>query len=371
MTAKELDKLIQKFLDGRATPEEIASLEELEKDAESEVLKKLFKNRKEEKTIEYSMFSRINKNLIDKPKFVWWKYASAAAILIGFMVSGYFFWQHQESKDSVQLPVDAITLEHEDGSIEVLNEDGAREVVDKTGKVIGVQKGAEITYGHTNGIKELVYNTLTIPYGKRFELKLSDGTQVHLNAGTSLKYPVKFLKGQRKVFLNGEAFFDVSKDSLHPFVVKSDGLDVRVLGTHFNVSSYPEDNRTDVVLVEGSVGMNEQTETFHQQSSTILEPGFMGTFYRQNGKISREPVVTDIYTSWMEGELVFRNLTFENILRRLERHFNVSISNKNANLAKEIFNASYGNITLKKVLEDLKLTHGIDYSIDQDKVIIN
>lgn len=371
MTAKELDKLIQKFKDGRATPEEISSLEELEKDAESKVLKTLFKNRKKEKIIKDAMFSRITKNMANIPKSVGWKYASRAAILIGVLASGYFFQQHQESKDSVQLPADAITLELEDGSIEVLKENGTKKVFDKTGKAIGTQKDSQIIYENTGNTEKLAYNTLTVPNGKRFELKLSDGTQVHLNAGTSLKYPVKFLKGQRKVFLNGEAFFDVSKDSLHPFVVKSDGLDVRVLGTHFNVSSYPEDKRTEVVLVEGSVGMNEQSENFDEQSSTILRPGFMGTFDKQNGKISKEPVVANIYTSWIKGELVFRNLTFENILRKLERHFNVTISNNNAALAKEIFNASYGNVKLKKVLEDLKLTYEIDYSIDKDKIIIN
>ncbi|HET8736822.1 MAG TPA: FecR domain-containing protein [Pricia sp.] len=372
MTAKEVDKLIQKYIDGRATPEEIASLEKLEKGAEPEILKNLFKNRDEEKKVRDAIFDSINIRIKGTPKPVWWKYASAAAILIGCLASGYFFRQHHEPKDPVQLPSDAITLQLGDGSIEVLSEDETTKVVDRSGKMVGVQKGAQITYGHTNDVKELVYNTLTIPYGKRFELRLSDGTQVHLNSGTSIRYPVTFLKGrQRRVFLNGEAFFGVTKDSLHPFVVRADGIDVRVLGTRFNVSSYPEDNRTDVVLVEGSVGMNAPTEPFDGKSGTILEPGFKGTFDKQNGKISKEPVVTHIYTSWMDGELVFRNLTFENILRKLERHYNVSISNNNAGLAKEIFNASFGNVTLKKVLEDLKLTYGIDYSIDQNKVIIN
>jgi ferric-dicitrate binding protein FerR (iron transport regulator) len=217
-----------------------------------------------------------------------------------------------------------------------------------------------------------VYNTLTVPHGKRFELKLSDGTQVNLNAGTSLKYPIKFLEGQhRKVFLNGEAFFDVSKDTLHPFVVNADDLDVRVLGTRFNVSSYPEDDRTDVVLIEGSVGMNKIMEDFDKDTSTVLEPGFKGTFQKNSGKIEKKPVTTGIYTAWMSGELVFRNMTFQNILKKMERHYNVSISNTNADLGNEVFNASYGKVTLEKVLKDLKLTHGINYSINQNLVTIN
>lgn len=371
MTAKELDKLIRKFLDGRATSEEITALEKLEKDTEPEIVE-IFGNKEEAKMAKEAMLNRIKKNIEDKPRFPWWKYASAAAIFIGVMLSGYIFYQNPQATETIEIPADAITLELEDGSIEVLKEDGTIKVVDKTGKVLGVQKGTQISYEDVKTTEELVYNTLTVPHGKRFELKLSDGTQVNLNAGTSLKYPINFLEGQyRKVFLTGEAFFKVSKDSLHPFVVNADDLDVRVLGTRFNVSSYPEDDRTDVVLVEGSVGMNKQAERFDENRSTILEPGFKGTFQKNNGVIEKEAVVTNIYTAWMDGELVFRNMSFENILKKLERHYNVSIINKNTDFGNEIFNASYGKVTLEKVLEDLKLTHGIDYSINQNNVIIN
>jgi len=371
MTEKELHKLIHKFLEGKATSEEIASLEKLEKNAESETAD-IFKDKEEEKIIKESMFKEIKNTIGNKQRFSWWKYASAAAVFIGVVLSGYLLYQTPVADQTIVIPEDAITLELEDGSIETLKEDGTKRVIDKTGKVLGVQNGARLSYEDAKTTEDLVYNTLTVPYGKRFELKLSDGTQVNLNAGTSLKYPIKFLKGQyRKVFLNGEAFFDVSKDSLHPFMVNADDLNVRVLGTRFNVSSYPEDDRTDVVLVEGSVGMNEQKENFDEGSSTMLEPGFKGTFQKTSGKIEKEPVITDIYTAWMGGELVFRNMTFENILRKLERHYNVSISNTNVDLGNTVFNASYGKVTLKKVLEDLKLTHGIDYSISQNNVTIN
>jgi len=302
----------------------------------------------------------------------WRKYASIAAVFTGIAISTYLFLQNQDARQTDVIPSDVITLELEDGSIEILNEDGSKEVIDKDGNKLGQQKGNQISYEEAKSTDELVYNTLTVPFGKRFELKLSDGTTVHLNAGTSLKYPVKFLNGQqRNVYLSGEAFFGVSKDSLHPFVVNSGALDIRVLGTQFNVSSYPEDDRTDVVLVEGSVGMNEKTETFNKNTSTILEPGYKGSFEKRNGKIEIQAVVTDIYTSWIDGEFVFRNMTFENILRKMERHYAVSITNNNYNLANEVFNASYGKISLHKVLEDLKLTYGIDYSIEGTNITIN
>lgn len=372
MTDKKLDEIVRRFSEGRATSEEIAYLEKLEKDAEPKISNGIFKDDAEEIRTRESVFDRINRGISKQPKYIWWKYASAAAIFVGILISGYFVWQNQVSHKSSIILADSVTLEHGDGKMEVFGQDGTKKVVDRTGKVIGVQKGSQISYEGTNPIKELVYNTLTVPNGKRFELKLSDGTHIYLNAGTTLKYPIKFLKGrERKVFLTGEAFFGVSKDASHPFVVNADGLDIRVLGTRFNVSSYPEDTTTDVVLLEGSIDMHKQTESFEENSSTVLMPGFKGTFQRNNGEIKKEAVTTDIYTAWMGGGLVFRNMTFNNILKKLERHYNVTIINNNKDLGNIVFNASYGEIKLDKVLEDLKMTHGIEYTIKETGIIIN
>src|SRR5690606_22630816 len=139
------------------------------------------------------------------------------------------------------------------------------------------------------------------------------------NAGTSLKYPVKFLNGQeRLVFLTGEAFFDVAEDADHPFIIKADDLNIRVLGTKFNVSAYPEDATADVVLVEGSVGLYDHTAKF-DTDTFLLEPSEKGSFNKKEKKLKSEAVSTSTYTSWIEGELVFRNMSFENILRKMER----------------------------------------------------
>jgi ferric-dicitrate binding protein FerR (iron transport regulator) len=170
--------------------------------------------------------------------------------------------------------------------------------------------------------------------------------------------------------LTGEAFFDVSKDSLHPFVINADELNVRVLGTRFNVSSYPEDGTTDVVLVEGSVGMHEKIENFNKSISTILKPGFKGAFEKTSGKIETQAVVTDVYTSWMKGELVFRYMSFEKILKKMERYYNVTIVNKNVELANVEFNASFHNVPVKRILEYFKINYDMDFSIDNDKIII-
>ncbi|MBW8244849.1 DUF4974 domain-containing protein [Muricauda oceani] len=297
------------------------------------------------------------------------KYAAVVVILLG---SGYFFQRDffSNKTENIAFPSeDVITLELENGNLEVLSEGGATEIINAQGEVIGTQKGNRLTYNKAPiESEELVYNQLTVPFGKRFELELSDGSIVHLNAGTSLKYPISFLKeGEREVFLVGEAFLHVAKDSKRPFTVStSDNFEIQVLGTRFNVSNYPEDITTEVVLVEGSVGL----QTDKKSEGIILEPGFKGSFDRQQGNIVTKPVITDVYTSWMKGELVFRRMSLENILKKLERHYNITIVNQNLKYSKKKFNANFGDEPLEVVLNYFKNTYGINYTINADKVIL-
>ncbi len=264
-----------------------------------------------------------------------------------------------------------IVLQLENGNIQIISENNKVEVRDANGNVIANQDGDKIVYDNTVDLEKVAYNTIKIPYGKRFQLQLSDGTVVHLNSGTTLKYPVKFIAGEnRQVFLDGEAFFDVAKDKKHPFIVNADDLNVRVLGTHFNVSNYPEDASTDVVLVEGSVGMYNSNEDFNAEKNTILKPGFKGSFNKENNTIFTKPVITDIYTSWINGGLTFRNMTFKNIITKLERRYNVTIINKNEKLANEKFNASFKEESIENVMSYFNDIHGINYTIKNNQILI-
>lgn len=322
---------------------------------------------------------RIYKNLEDKivdndnkvKKLKLFRIFKYASIIVVFLGLGYVYQTGiLNTKETLTTPNENITLQLENGSIKIINEDGSSKVVDSKGNIIGTQSGTQIVYSNTADEEQLVYNTLTVPYGKRFEIQLSDGTNVHLNAGTSLKYPVKFLNGQtRQVFLKGEAYFNVAKDAKHPFIVNSDAINVQVLGTEFNFSSYPEDLETGVVLVEGSVNLYSSID---KNNSVILKPGFMGSYNKKGtNQFSTKPVITDIYTSWINGGLVFRNITFGNILKKMERHYNVDIVNNNIELSNEKFNASFRDEPIEKILEYFKITYNINYTINQNKIIIN
>ena len=301
-----------------------------------------------------------------------YKYAAVAVL---FLCLGYYyhknFYSGQLPDENIIQKEGFITLELNDGTVKIVSEDGNTQVKDKKGNLVGNQKGTKITYDSNATVDKLIYNTLTVPYGKKFEIAMSDGTTAYLNSGSSLKYPIQFLdKGDREVFLKGEAFLKVAKDMSRPFIVKADELNIRVLGTEFNVSTYPEDTLTEVVLVGGAVSLYTDSQSFDIKSSTILSPGLKGSYDKTENSIATKPVITSVYTSWIEGELVFRNITFENILKKMERHYNVTIVNENKELSKEEFNASFAEEPIERILDYFEVTYGITYSIEKNMITI-
>ncbi|MEO1011886.1 MAG: FecR domain-containing protein [Bacteroidota bacterium] len=314
---------------------------------------------------------RRDKNILHRrPPRSFLKYAAIALL---FLALGYFYKQgmFQGKENELLVPEEqSITLELEDGSIEIIDPKGTKKVRDPKGKLVGRQNGNTIVYTPNTESAELVYNTLKVPYGKRFDIRLADSTLVSLNAGSSLRYPVKFLEnGNRQVFLTGEAYFHVTENSERPFIVNAATLNVEVLGTEFSITAYPEDNASDVILVEGSVAM--YSGIFNSDARTKLVPGDKGSMDKISSGIIVERVNTNVYTAWRNGELVFRKMPLDNILRKLERHYNITIVNQNADLGKEVFNASFRNEPIEKVLGYLNTLYGIEYRIKDNIVIIN
>ena len=272
--------------------------------------------------------------------------------------------------DSTADRVSEITLELADGRVEVIDPAANRMIRAADGSVLGHQEKDQLAYHGTASSSALAYNIIRVSYGERFRLLLSDGTTVHLNAGTTLKFPVRFLdvNQNREVFLEGEAYFEVARNDGQPFIVDTGDMDIRVLGTKFNVSTYPDDRATDVVLVEGRVQLDAKDNNLKE--SRILEPGFKASFDREKNRIVTREVTTSAYTSWTQGELVFRNITFEDMLKKLERKYNVTIENRNVQLAGERFNANFGDKPIEAVLNGLKAAYEIEFEINNNHVII-
>lgn len=301
------------------------------------------------------------------------KYAAVLIVIlgIGFLLQDKFIPQPEQP--AIVVNEDVITLEDAKGEVTVLEEDGNLIINDEKGEKVGEQKGQELVYTNTSKKEaKLVYNTLTIPYGKQLKVALSDGTKVMLNSGSTFKYPVNFINGKnRKVFLQGEAFFDVAHDKAHPFIVEANSLDIEVLGTTFNVANYSEDLTTEVVLVDGSVKLeaNEDPENTEQ---TILTPGHKGIFEKEAQYIETKEVNTSIYIAWTNGYVVFRESPFDNILKKLERFYNVKIINTNAELGKEKFNATIDveNEDIEMVLEYFNKLYDIQFEVINNEVVI-
>jgi transmembrane sensor len=296
------------------------------------------------------------------------KYAAVLIVAIGFFGLLYK-WENTAKKKELIASADHITLQHEDDNKEVINENESGKLLDFEGNLVGTQEKGRLVYNKNTAVKKLVYNQLEVPYGKRYQIQLSDGTEINLNAGTSLKYPVNFLKGKnRLVFLKGEAYFNVTKDSEHPFVVNSNGINVRVLGTKFNVTSYSEDENINTVLEEGLVRIYGKS---NGESSIILKPGFKAAWNKKGKVISIEKADVKMYTSWINGKIIFKQESINTIIKRLERHYNVKIINNNKSLGKDIITASFDIETIEEVFRAINEIHPIDYKIENDKIIIN
>lgn len=307
-----------------------------------------------------------------KPVVINWRtvfqYAAVFVCLLGLV---YVFQNKTNKPDEIVIPDDAIQLVLENGDIQILSPNGDQQIIKKNGEVVASQKENQISYASDDSMDKLVYNQIKIPYGKTFVITLSDGTVVNMNAGSSLKYPVQFIKGHnREVVLEGEAFFEVTKDKKHPFIVKTRGVDVKVLGTKFNVSSYKEEADINTVLVEGSVSLSSVVAPNEKE---MLVPGEKGTWNIQKNGIAVEKVDTRIYTEWMTGELVFRKATFREIIIRLERTYNVTIENNKKELLDKKFNASFNkNIeSIDKVLQTMSEIQNFTYKKEGKLIKIN
>jgi hypothetical protein len=163
---------------------------------------------------------------------------------------------------------------------------------------------------------------IIIPYGKRSQITLADGTRVWLNSGSQFSYPAGFTEGSREVYLSGEAFFDVAKDQISPFHVITNEIKVTVKGTRFNVISYVNDPTVQTVLLSGKIeaGRNKLFS-----GTVTLEPGERIVYNKQKDDISKDRVDVRLYSSWMDGYLMFEEEPLIEIFKKLERYYNKKI----------------------------------------------
>lgn len=387
---KNNDELIQKFLDGTISLKERELLKVWVNKSEKNSL--LFKEEIKSKEgfrdvgfdsdVAFEKFTKQIQKKTDtqKSKFGLLKYAAVITIIIASAI----FLKLRTAENETNLSntivesskikpanIEEITITLADGTTRTIGTKEEVSVLDANGTLIANQSNGSLNYQGKASSNEgkIVFNEIFIPNGQQFKLKLSDGTIVWLNSGSRLRFPQNFLNSEdtRTVYLEGEGFFDVTSNKDKPFIVNSQNINIKVLGTRFNVSSYANDNAIATTLVEGAVNIYQAGDTEHVLK---LQPSYQATFNKADKSLKKEKVDTYLHTGWMLKKLYINNLKFSEILKRLERSHNVTFINKYPELDKEVFNGEFENEPLEAILKTITLSTPFAYTVEQNTITI-
>lgn len=223
----------------------------------------------------------------------------------------------------------------------------------------------QVMFGKVVDFKQEV----SVPYGSKSTLTLSDGTVVVLNAGSKLSYSRNYGRRNREVWLEGEGHFSVAKDKMRPFVVKTEDLVVQAFGTVFNVKAYKDDKEIQATLIEGSVGVSPVMKG--NSEKIMLKPNQQAVFNKKSSEIVVRKVDVGVYTGWRDDKFYFENESFSSIIKRIERDFSVTIQIVTPDLIDEKFSGSIDKRKpVDQVLKGMSQYVNFTFSQINDTIII-
>ncbi|WP_169503612.1 FecR family protein [Butyricimonas synergistica] len=227
------------------------------------------------------------------------------------------------------------------------------------------QMNKVLMYRTDSVAKKEQYNVLEVPNGGIFQVILSDGTRVWLNAGTRLTYPVNFVKGERRVSLEGEAYFEVKRDDAKPFVVEVKGMDVTVLGTSFNLKSFASDDRTIATLLSGKVEVKTSSR------KVILMPNQQAELLVSKEQLGVREADLKSVMAWKNDMFIFKNATLECVMQEFSRWFDMEVEFEAEDLkALRVYIYIERSKTLKEVMDKVAIIDEIKWSIRGKKIVI-
>ena len=311
-----------------------------------------------------------------KSLFGKWVGIAASIALIATIAGGYWWLKTDRHTSAVMLVKRHDVKPGGDKAILTLA-DGSKITLDNSVKGTLTHQGNTAIKQNSSGM--LVYdtnaapgspmetaytNTLTTPAGGKFMLVLPDHSKVWLNSQSSISYVTAFKGRERTVELKGEAYFEISKDPERPFIVKSGRASVKVLGTHFNVSAYPDERLTEVVLSEGSVRLTVGTEMAQ------LKPGQQASFGKHDDAISLKEVDVDEAVDWKNGYFQFDNAEIEKVMNKLKRWYDIDIQYQGIKPGVKFTGIISRDNNLSKILGLLETSGGVSFQITDRTVIV-
>ena len=299
------------------------------------------------------------------------RFAATAAACLLFVGGVYYFYDNREVEKRpyglamIQPGSTKAVLELPNGS-EIALEDTSAFYMQEQGTVVRQDSGRALVYEKRGAQEKAVYHTLRVPVGGEYHLVLSDGTQVWLNSASEFHYPTRFDGDIREVSFSGEVYFEVAKDSLRPFVVRAGDVRVKVLGTSFNVSAYPDEERVVATLVEGSVALETESE------DVVLRPGEQAVWDCASGKVEVNEVDASVCVSWVKGRFEFEDLSLEEITRQLSRWYDVSFEFVEPSCARRHFTGGlWRDMQLLEFLKIVEQTTNVRFlRIDEKRIVV-
>ncbi|MFC0513893.1 FecR family protein [Mucilaginibacter angelicae] len=387
MEEQKLKILISRYNSGAATPEERVLVENWYESLNGAELSKSDDELAEIKQDTYKILqtyigtSKPNQYPAQNNKVISLTYVKwmAAAVLLSISITFYYYRQHSIQQTSNTIAQNDIApggnkaiLTLANGSKLVLDDSKngklatqGKTVVQKTGSGMLAYLASSLNAGST--ASEITYNTVTTPRGGQYNVVLPDGTQVWLNAASSLKFPTAFNGKERNVELKGEAYFEVVKNKAMPFHVSSSGQTIEVLGTHFDVNAYNDEAALKTTLLEGSVKVAKGG------LSAMLKPGQQSSISNnETNALIKVSEVADIdeIMAWKNGNFHFNNTDIKTVMRQVSRWYDVDIEYAGKLPDDDVFTGTFSrNLTAAKALKVLEFS-GVNFKIEGRKIIV-
>jgi ferric-dicitrate binding protein FerR (iron transport regulator) len=213
------------------------------------------------------------------------------------------------------------------------------------------------------------YTETIAPRGQKSQIVLADGTKVWLNSDTKIKYPGNFSKNQRDVYLVGEAFFEVTKNAHQPFVVHASGVNVEVLGTKFNVKAYPDEDNIETSLFEGKINLMLENSSAQHEIRKEVMPGESFVYSKENQELEAKSFHPEEIDGWKKNQLIFEDDTFSNLVRKVERWYDVKIV-----YDEKLFNDRrltvelYEGERIERLMEIISMALSVDYKYEKGEI---